>query len=175
MTRRPIIGVMGSGREAHEALAAPLGVLLATRGVHLLTGGGRGVMQAVSEAFVSVRPREGLSIGVLPARDERTLERPPDGYPNPAIELPIATHLPCRGDQGKDPLSRNHINVLSATAIIALPGGPGTRSEVELALRYDRPIALYGPVEAFAGFPPEPPRLATLEALAAWLDDRLRA
>ena len=31
--------------------------------MHLLTGGGGGTMAAVAQAFVSVRPRTGLSIG----------------------------------------------------------------------------------------------------------------
>ena len=37
-------------------------------------------------------------------------------------------------------MSRNHLTVLSADAIVALPGGAGTRSEVELALEYHRPL-----------------------------------
>jgi predicted Rossmann-fold nucleotide-binding protein len=169
--RRPVVGVMGSGTEAHAGWAAPLGRALARRGVHLLTGGGRGVMRSVSEAFVAVRPRAGLCVGILPG-----LERPgpgrrtPEGYPNPAVELPIVTHLPHSGERGTDPLSRNHLNVLSAAAVVALPGGPGTRSEVELALRYGTPVALHGPAEAFAGFPDGAPHHRRLEALEAWLD-----
>ncbi|MEC7524276.1 MAG: hypothetical protein VYE22_30620 [Myxococcota bacterium] len=34
MRRLPIVGVMGSGRERHEALAIPLGRWLAERGAH---------------------------------------------------------------------------------------------------------------------------------------------
>ena len=37
-------------------------------------------------------------------------------------------------------MSRNHLNVLTADAVVALPGGAGTRSEVELALEYRRPL-----------------------------------
>ena len=50
-------------------------------------------------------------------------------------------------------MSRNHINVLSADAIVALPGGAGTVSEAQLAVRYRKPILLFGPPAAFAAFP----------------------
>ncbi|HUT02907.1 MAG TPA: DNA-binding protein, partial [bacterium] len=46
--RLPIVGVLGSGSEPHEEKAKPLGEWLAREGVHLLTGGGGGVMEAVS-------------------------------------------------------------------------------------------------------------------------------
>jgi uncharacterized protein (TIGR00725 family) len=123
MRSRPLVGVMGSGKSEHAALAEPLGTWLACEGVHLLTGGGRGVMTAVSRAFCAVAGRAGLSIGVLPGDG---WGRSPDGYPNPWIELAIRTHLPLRGPEGGALLSRNHINVLSADAIVALPGGAGT-------------------------------------------------
>ena len=41
--------------------------------------------------------------------------------------------------------SRNHIIVLSADHVVALPGGPGTRSEVELALDYGKSPVLISP------------------------------
>ena len=65
--RRPVVGVMGSSTQAFEDLAEPLGRWLASIGVHLLTGGGVGTMEAVSCAFVEVHPRHGLVVGVLPA------------------------------------------------------------------------------------------------------------
>ena len=40
-------------------------------------------------------------------------------------------------------LSRNHINILTSDAIVALPGGAGTASEVALALSYGRPIVAF--------------------------------
>src|SRR5690606_16565050 len=43
--RLPIVGVMGSGSSA-SALAEPLGAALAELPIHLLTGGGAGVMAA---------------------------------------------------------------------------------------------------------------------------------
>ena len=47
--------------------------------------------------------------------------------------------------QGKDNLSRNHINVLTSDLIIALPGGEGTRSEIELSLEYQKPLLIFDP------------------------------
>lgn len=136
----PIVGVMGSGNDAHEALAEPLGRWLAALDVHLLTGGGGGVMTTVSRAFCDVHPRCGLCIGVLPGGDESAAM---SGYPNPWVEIPIYTHLPLRGDRGMDALSRNHINVLSSTVLVALPGAAGTLSEIKLALRYGKPIIVF--------------------------------
>jgi hypothetical protein len=70
----------------------------------------------------------------------------------PWVDLVIQTHLPDRGEAGAGERSRNHINVLSAAAVVALPGGPGTRTEVELALRYGKPLLAYlGPDGAIAG------------------------
>ncbi len=60
------------------------------------------------------------------------------------MEIAIATHLPLSGAQGEDPLSRNHINILSADMIVALPGGAGTLSEVRLAQRYRKPLIAWG-------------------------------
>jgi hypothetical protein len=36
------------------------------------------------------------------------------------------------GDEGRDTLSRNHINALTADLVVVLPGGSGTLSELEL-------------------------------------------
>ena len=132
----PIVGVMGSGEHRHEHLAQPLGTWLARQGVHLLTGGGAGVMAAVSAAFHSVRDRHGLSIGVLPCQEGSA--DPPPGYPNPWIEIPIQTHLSRGSTEGTE--SRNPINILSSAVIVALPGSLGTSSEVNLARHYGRPI-----------------------------------
>jgi uncharacterized protein (TIGR00725 family) len=135
---------MGSGQDPHSDRAGPLGSRLAEFGVHLLTGGGGGVMASVSAAFHAGSPRRGLVIGVLPTtqqNDSEPAER--SGYPNSWVEIPIRTHLPYSGLRGQDPLSRNHINVLSADVIVALPGGAGTASEVALAVRYERPVIVW--------------------------------
>ncbi len=139
--RRPIVGVMGSGVESHEDLAAPLGRAIAANGWHLLTGAGRGTMTAASRAFAETVNRKGLCLGVAPSRDDGA--EAAEGYPNPWVEVAIRTHLPLSGASGTGPLSRNHINVLSADAVVALPGGAGTWSEIELSLRYRRPLAVF--------------------------------
>ncbi len=143
--RRPVVGVMGSSTRAFEDLAEPLGRWLASIGVHLLTGGGVGTMEAVSRAFAQVRPREGLVIGVLPADLPDGIAVPREGYPNSAVELAIFTHLPLSGITGTDPRSRNHINVLSSDVVVVLPGNEGTASEMALAVTYGKPvIAFFG-------------------------------
>jgi len=139
------IAVIGSGTDEHAALAAPVGRLLAQLGVNLLTGGGGGVMTSVSRAFVETPREAGVCIGIIPCRSESERARPKEGYPNRFVELPIYTHLPHSGARGREDLSRNHINVLSPAAIVALPGEEGTASEVSLALDYHKPVIAYAP------------------------------
>ncbi len=100
MKRLPVIGVMGSGGRRYEDRASRVGAWIARSGYHLLTGGGPGVMDAVAEAFVSVSPRAGLVVGILPADVESPSGRPPSGYPNQWVELIIQTHLSERGVHG---------------------------------------------------------------------------
>ena len=132
---------MGSGSKPHRERASLLGHWLALEGVHLLTGGGGGVMAAVSQAFYETSNRSGLIIGIIPCEEGSV--RPKSGYPNPWVEMPIFTHLSLSGIRGKELLSRNHINVLSSDVIIALPGSAGTGSEVALALSYQRAVVCY--------------------------------
>jgi uncharacterized protein (TIGR00725 family) len=137
------VGVFGSGTEPHEELAREVGRALAEMGVNLLTGGGRGVMTSVSEAFTTYQRTRGICIGIIPCESEEDRRTPKSGYPNRFVELAIYTHLPRSGEQGTDDLSRNHINVLSCAAAIALPGGAGTAAEASLAVRYQKPIVAY--------------------------------
>ncbi len=137
------VGVVGSGTEEHDDLAAEVGRLLASLGVNLLTGGGKGVMTSVSRAFTQAPRHAGICIGIIPCLSERERATPQHGYPNQFVELPIYTHLPYSGKRGKDDLSRNHINILSCCAMIALPGSDGTASEISLAIDYARPIIVY--------------------------------
>ncbi|XXF80691.1 LOG family protein [Myxococcaceae bacterium GXIMD 01537] len=169
LNRRRIIGVMGSGREEHRELVVPLARWIAEHGFDLLTGAGSGVMKAAAEAFVAVEGRRGISIGVVPGEVSGGTYRPRAGYPNPGIELPVYTHLPLSGEQGREAMSRNHVNVLTAHALVALPGGPGTAAEAVLALHYDKPLILHGPPEAFRKFPPELERTASLERVCDFL------
>ena len=125
MRRLPIVGVMGSSQEDSAELARPLGLLIARLGCHLLTGGRGGVMEAVSRAFCSVNDRHGSALGILPE----------GSIPNPFVEIPIFTQLSAANDPSRPEWrwSRNHINLRTSSAVIALPGGAGTASELELA------------------------------------------
>jgi uncharacterized protein (TIGR00725 family) len=139
--RIPIVGVIGSGTSPHAERASRLGRWLADKGVHLLTGGGGGVMASVSKAFYESRNRRGSVIGIVPCQEHSV--SPKEGYPNPWVEISILTHLPLSGERGTDPLSRNHINILTSDVIVVLPGGSGTASEVALAISYQRPIIAF--------------------------------
>jgi predicted Rossmann-fold nucleotide-binding protein len=152
--RRPVIAVIGSGHAADPS-CAEVGRLIATLGFDLLTGGGLGVMEAVSRAFFETPLRRGLVIGILPgsvAPLEALEAREPSevsytlrpGYPNEWVEIAIYTHLPDSGLTGTLRSSRNHINVLSADAAVALPGQHGTISEVWLATQYGVPVIAFG-------------------------------
>ncbi|WP_287497772.1 DNA-binding protein [Pandoraea sp. CB10b_02] len=173
------VGVMGSGKQPWTELAVPLGRALALGGFHLLTGGGGGVMTSVSEAFCAVPGRAGRSIGIVPTEavtidggNGGTSEtyHPLPGYPNPFVEVPIVSplsrHLP---DAPPGTLSRNHINVLSSDVIVALPGNHGTRDEVGLAVRYGKPIILFGENEHFALMPAALVRTVSLDTVMAFV------
>lgn len=174
--RRPVVGVMGSGseplEEALRARAAELGRWLAGAGVHLLTGGGGGVMSAVSQAFRAVQGRAGLVLGILPGSAGG---RPPPGYPNPWVELAVFTHLPLSGARGGEPLSRNHLNVLSSNVLVALPGGAGTASEVRLARRYGVPLVAWLEAGGELSLPADTPSASSLEDVATFVRERLAA
>ena len=92
MNRRLVVGVMGSGRDRHETLAIPLGKLLASLHVDLLTGGGQGVMAAVSESFFHCPQPRGRVIGIIPCQQGQP-SVPKDGYPNQWVETAVLTHL----------------------------------------------------------------------------------
>lgn len=138
---------MGSGVDEHDECAAPLGELIAALGANLLTGGGQGVMRAVSRAFTSYRGDRGACIGIIPCASVEDRQALKVGYPNEFVEIAIRTHLPYSGPLGAHDLSRNHINILSSDAIVALPGGEGTVSEITLAVRYEKPVIVYSLAE----------------------------
>lgn len=175
----PVVGVMGSGKEPCPESwldrADALGTCIAHLGCHLLTGGGGGLMAAAARGFVAVTPRDGLSVGVLPARSAGDASAP-DGYPNPWIELSVRTHLEQRGPQGAGPRSRNHINVLSADAVVVLPGGPGTASEAALAVRYGQPVIawLMHPAE-LAARPTKLQTASTIDGVKRWLEETVKS
>lgn len=131
-------------------------------------------MEAVSQSFVEHNRRRGLAVGILPARTGDASSNPKSGYPNAFVELAIKTHLPLSGISGQDPLSRNHINILTSDVIVVLPGSDGTRSEAELAVRYRKPVILFSmDLDDFTAFPTNLPRTTSLADVGAFIDRHL--
>lgn len=128
VTRRPVIGVMGPGKASRAQLrwAMELGEGIARNGWVLLTGGrAAGVMDAVNRG--AKRIPGSLTIGVLPTAGSRVSR---------FVDVAIIT------DMGN---ARNNVNVLSSDVVVACgPAGPGTISEVALALKARKPVILLG-------------------------------
>ena len=124
--RKKIIGIMGPGAGAKEIdvkNAFELGKLVAEEGWILLSGGmNSGVMDAANKG---AREAGGLTVGVLPTSDKLAASA--------AVDIPIIT------DMGS---ARNNINVLSSELIIACGMGPGTASEIALAIKGGKNVIL---------------------------------
>jgi uncharacterized protein (TIGR00725 family) len=137
MRRRPVIGVMGASESEPSRLEAAhrLGRLLAEAGWVVLTGGRpAGVMEAACAGAKSVAGS--LTVGVLPTG--------PEGPVSAQVDLAVFTAL---GE------ARNAINVLSSDVVVACGvEGPGTASEVALALKARRPTVLLGAGPAAVAF-----------------------
>lgn len=122
---KTIIGVMGGGSasEFHLEMAYNLGKMIATQGWALLNGGRNcGIMEASAKGAST---HGGLTIGILPDKDDKRASK--------YIDILIKTGA---GD------SRNYFNILSSELIIACPGGPGTISEIALALKNHKHVIL---------------------------------
>jgi hypothetical protein len=127
MKRSLIIGIMGGGNATSDDLdrARRLGCLIAQNGWYLLNGGrDAGIMAASAQGAAE---QGGLTIGILPGNSARQA--------SPHITVPIITGL---GN------ARNGINVLTSDVIVACPGGPGTLSEIALALKNVKPLITMG-------------------------------
>jgi uncharacterized protein (TIGR00725 family) len=139
MIRQPIVGVMGGaaadGADAATlALAREVGRRLAAAGALLLCGGRGGVMEAAARG---AHESGGRVIGVLPYA-------PGEGEPNPFVDCALFTGL---GD------GRNYVNAHTSDVLIALRGGPGTLSEIALALKLGVPVVLLDAWDFLAGQP----------------------
>jgi uncharacterized protein (TIGR00725 family) len=137
---RFIVGVIGAGRASapDEENARALGELIAREGWVVLSGGrDAGVMRAVNEG--AKRVEGSLTIGILPTDGD-------DGSVADGVDVAIFTGL---GN------ARNNINVLSSHVVVACgAGGPGTVSEIALALKAPspRPVILLNCDEETARF-----------------------
>jgi len=121
--RVSVIGGSSVGDEAYDR-ARTVGRLLGERGHDVVCGGRGGVMEAVCRG---ARETGGHTIAILPGRRRDVA--------NEYVETAIAT------DMGN---ARNALVVLNGDAAIAIDGGPGTLSELGLALDYGRPVAGLG-------------------------------
>ena len=114
-----IVGEAGPTPEI-AALAEEVGAELARRGVKLVCGGGRGIMEA---ACRGAKSEGGTTVGVLPGSDPSAA--------NDWVDIPIPTGL----GQG-----RNVIVARSGQAVIAIGGRYGTLSEIGHALKAGIPV-----------------------------------
>jgi uncharacterized protein (TIGR00725 family) len=128
---------MGGSTSTSSTLEAArrLGRLAAAAGWVVLTGGRpAGVMEAASTGAKSVPGS--LTVGILPSG--------PEGPVSAAVDIAVFTGV---GE------ARNAINVLSSDVVVACGvEGPGTASEVALALRLARPTVLLAPSPEDAAF-----------------------
>jgi uncharacterized protein (TIGR00725 family) len=115
--------------------ARRLGRLAAEAGWVVLTGGRpAGVMEAACAGAKSVPGS--LTIGILPTG--------PDGPVSAHVDIAVFTGM---GE------ARDVINVLSSDVVVACGvEGPGTASEVALALKLARPTLLLAPAPAASAF-----------------------
>lgn len=119
-----VIGVMGPGDNPSPLdieYAEQLGALIAKEHWILLTGGrNRGVMEA---AMKGARGNNGTTVGILPDEHKERMSE--------YTEIPVITGMGS---------ARNAINVLSSDVVVAVGFGPGTMSEIMLALKAGKPI-----------------------------------
>ena len=127
--KKIIIGVIGRGNNAtgkDTKNAFILGKLIAEDNYVLLTGGRNvGVMDAASKG---AKQKNGLTIGIIPSSDKKDS--------SDYVDIAIITGMGS---------ARNNINVLSSDVLIAVGIGPGTASEIALALKVKKEIILLDP------------------------------
>lgn len=121
--RLAVIGA-GSCDDLVYAQARAVGALAAGRGFEIVCGGLGGVMTGVCQG---AREAGGRTIGILPGDDVAAA--------NPFVDVAIATGLG---------IARNVLVVKNGQAVIAVAGGPGTLSEIGLALKLGLPVAVLG-------------------------------
>ena len=139
----------GVANAALERQAYDLGRALGEAGAVVITGGLGGVMAAAARGC---REGGGTSVGLLPGGEAD------EG--NDWTDLPLATGM---GE------GRNVLVVRAGEAVVAVGGEWGTLSEIALARKIGRPVALLGepPVEGMALPVADGPAAAAVWALQA--------
>ena len=167
-TRRPVVGVIGSGSPLTTAVATvaeELGRLIREAGYDLVCGGLGGVMEAACRGAARAAG-PGRIIAILPSASKKDA--------NPYADLVLPSGLG---------IARNALVVLASDALVALDGGSGTLSEIAMAWQLERPVCfltgLPGVVAELAGRSLDdrhPGKIlsaadpaAALEALRPWL------
>lgn len=116
------ISVIGGScaTEKQEIIACQLGQLLGKEGFTVITGGGKGVMEAVCKG---VKLSGGITVAILKEGNAK--------FCNSYSDIKICTSS---GD------ARNFSVVLSSDIIIAIGGMEGTLSEICIALKNNRTV-----------------------------------
>jgi len=126
--KKTIIGVIGPAAGATDKdmdNAFQLGRLIANEGWALLTGGrNAGVMDAASKG---AKQANGLTIGILPTTEKGSISG--------SVDLPIITDMHN---------ARNNIIVLTSDVLVACGMGPGTASEIALAIKANKVVIMLG-------------------------------
>jgi len=142
----PYVAVVGPGdgaTAAECAVAEQAGRLLADRRAIVICGGLGGVMEAAAKG---ARAAGGTAVGLLPGPDRAA--------GNAFLSVALATGL---GEL------RNALVTGVSDAVIAAGGSWGTQSEIALAMRTGKPVAVIGgwTVRIPAGAGARPPRPAS--------------
>lgn len=129
--RTRMVSVVGSGKELSApaaALAEALGAAIVKAGWGLITGGGGGVMEAVSRGAVAGRgtARHPPVVGVLPGYDPTS----GNGY----LDVVLPTGL------GH---ARNAVVAAAGDALVCVGGATGALSEVALARKLGKPVLVF--------------------------------
>ncbi len=124
-----IVGIIGPGETALDVNtddAFHIGHIVGKFQLTLLTGGRNiGVMHAASKG---AKKAGGITVGILPEEDKKNVS----SY----VDIPVIT------GQGS---GRNNINILTSDLIIAVGNGPGTLSEIALAMKAKKTLIIYRP------------------------------
>ncbi len=103
-----------------ESLATEVGRTIASRGAILICGGLAGIMEFAARG---AKDKGGLTVGILPGYNRESA--------NPFIDVIVPSGL------GH---ARNVLVAASGDLIIAFPGSHGTRSEISIALKLNKPV-----------------------------------